>query len=205
MPDFSADFRDRLRTLLVWRRDVRRFRPDPLPAGAVERLLDLAGLAPSVGLSQPWRFVLVEERGSELLDAMAEQWAADLRADGFSAESIAQRLKRGDVLRAAPYLVVPCLVREGSHDYPDARRATAEERLFVVAGGAGVQNLLVQLAVEGLASAWVSSTMFCRDVVRKVLGIPDDWDPMGAVAIGHAAAPPRPRPPRHPDDFIVTR
>jgi len=77
--------------------------------------------------------------------------------------------------------------------------------MFVVAAGAGVENFLVQLAVEGLASAWVSSTMFCRDVVRKVLGIPDDWDPMGAVAIGHAAAPPRPRPPRRPDDFIVTR
>ncbi|TJV03104.1 MAG: 5,6-dimethylbenzimidazole synthase, partial [Mesorhizobium sp.] len=44
----------------MWRRDVRRFRPTPLPEGALERLLDLASIAPSVGLSQPWRFVVVE-------------------------------------------------------------------------------------------------------------------------------------------------
>jgi 5,6-dimethylbenzimidazole synthase len=60
-PAFDADFRTRLRALLTWRRDVRRFRRDPLPEAAVERLLELASLAPSVGLSQPWRFVLVED------------------------------------------------------------------------------------------------------------------------------------------------
>src|ERR1700680_1723253 len=60
-PAFDAEFRARLRVLLAWRRDVRRFRCDPLPEGAVERLLELACLAPSVGLSQPWRFVLVND------------------------------------------------------------------------------------------------------------------------------------------------
>ena len=58
-PAFDAAFRDRLHELLAWRRDVRRFRRDPLPEGTVERLLALACRAPSVGLSQPWRFVLV--------------------------------------------------------------------------------------------------------------------------------------------------
>jgi 5,6-dimethylbenzimidazole synthase len=61
-PAFDAEFRARLRVLLAWRRDVRRFRCDALPEGAVERLLELACLAPSVGLSQPWRFVLVNDR-----------------------------------------------------------------------------------------------------------------------------------------------
>ena len=60
-PAFDAEFRANLRVLLAWRRDVRRFRCDPLPEGAVERLLELACLAPSVGLSQPWRFVLVND------------------------------------------------------------------------------------------------------------------------------------------------
>jgi len=52
--DFDDAFRARLRDLLVWRRDVRRFRRDPLPRGMLERLIQLACLAPSVGLSQPW-------------------------------------------------------------------------------------------------------------------------------------------------------
>ncbi|MGH7114429.1 MAG: nitroreductase family protein, partial [Stellaceae bacterium] len=60
-PVFDEAFRERLRALLAWRRDVRRFRPDPLPAGMIERLIELAALAPSVGLSQPWRFVLVDD------------------------------------------------------------------------------------------------------------------------------------------------
>src|SRR5690606_22128464 len=58
---FDSAFRARLRDLLVWRRDVRRFRPDPLPDGTLERLVELACLAPSVGLSQPWRFVEVAD------------------------------------------------------------------------------------------------------------------------------------------------
>ena len=58
---FDDAFRARLRELLVWRRDVRSFRRDPLPAGTLERLIQLACLAPSVGLSQPWRFVIVED------------------------------------------------------------------------------------------------------------------------------------------------
>jgi len=60
-PTFDAAFRARLRELLIWRRDVRRFRPDPLPQGSVEKLLELVCLSPSVGLSQPWRFILVDD------------------------------------------------------------------------------------------------------------------------------------------------
>ncbi len=155
----------------------------------------------------PWRFVLLEsaESRTRLLDAMRDAWEADLRRDGFSEESITKRLRRGEVLRRAPYLVVPCLVMDGSHDYPDERRSCAEREMFVVAAGAGVENLLVALAVEGLGSCWVSSTMFCRDVVRDVLDLPDEWDPMGAVGVGHAAAPPRDRPARSADAFIEVR
>ncbi|MEP2544137.1 MAG: 5,6-dimethylbenzimidazole synthase, partial [Alphaproteobacteria bacterium] len=60
-PDFDAAFRDKLRDLLLWRRDVRRFLGTPLPDGLLEGLLAQAALAPSVGNSQPWRFVVVED------------------------------------------------------------------------------------------------------------------------------------------------
>ena len=202
---FSLGTAEAHQQTVALRRTVRDYTDRPVDPAAVSRAVAAALTAPAPHHTTPWRFVLVEQRATQLLDAMAAAWAEDLRADGFSAESIAKRLRRGDVLRRAPYLVVPCLVRDGAHDYPDARRAQAEERLFVVAMGAGVQNLLVQLAAEGLGSAWVSSTMFCPDVVREVLELDPSWEPMGAVAVGHPAAAPAERPPRDPEDYTVRR
>src|SRR5262245_54485329 len=62
-PTFDSTFRAGLLDLLAWRRDVGRFRSEPLPPGMVQRLIEVACLAPSVGLSQPWRFVLVDDAG----------------------------------------------------------------------------------------------------------------------------------------------
>ncbi|MEO3798832.1 coenzyme F420-0:L-glutamate ligase [Nonomuraea sp. B1E8] len=200
-------FRYGSRDVVFARRTIREFADRPVDPAAVRRAVAAGIAAPAPHHTTPWRFVLVEspETRTKLLDAMREAWIHDLRGDGFTEQSIAKRIKRGDVLRNAPYLVVPCLVMEGSHTYRDKRRNASEREMFVVATGAGVENFLIQLAVEGLGSAWVSSTMFCRPVVREVLGLPGSWDPMGCVAVGHAAAPPRERAPRDPDDFIVTR
>ncbi|HEX5565912.1 MAG TPA: coenzyme F420-0:L-glutamate ligase [Streptomyces sp.] len=204
---FRLGTSEAVREAVTLRRTVREFTGEPVDGAAVRRAVAAAVTAPAPHHTTPWRFVLLEseETRTRLLDAMLDAWVADLRGDGMSEERIARRVRRGDVLRRAPYLVVPCLVTEGAHSYPDARRSTAEREMFVVAAGAGVQNFLVALAGEGLGSAWVSSTMFCRDVVREVLELPVDWDPMGAVAVGRAAAPPRQRPPRAAGDFVVTR
>ncbi|MDB1087164.1 coenzyme F420-0:L-glutamate ligase [Streptomyces sp. ACA25] len=204
---FRLGTSEALREAVTQRRTVREFTPEPVDPEAVRRAVAAAVTAPAPHHTTPWRFVLLESPESrvKLLDAMRDAWIADLRADGKPEESIAKRVRRGDVLRNAPCLVIPCLVADGAHDYPDARRSSAEREMFVVATGAGVQNFLVALAGEQLGSAWVSSTMFCRDVVRETLDLPDTWDPMGAVAVGHPAAPAKARPPRDPAAFLTVR
>ncbi|MCX4685840.1 coenzyme F420-0:L-glutamate ligase [Kitasatospora purpeofusca] len=205
---FRLGTSEAIRQAVTQRRTVRAFTAEPVDPDAVRRAVAAAATAPAPHHTTPWRFVLLEtpEVRTRLLDAMLAAWRRDLAGlDGWDEEKIARRTARGDVLRAAPYLVVPCLVMDGSHDYPDARRAAAEREMFTVAVGAAVQNLLVTLAGEGYGSAWVSSTMFCRDTVREVLDLPDHWDPMGAVAVGRPAEPPRNRPDRTADAFIEVR
>ncbi|WP_405501581.1 coenzyme F420-0:L-glutamate ligase [Streptomyces anulatus] len=204
---FQLGTSEAVREAVTLRRTVREFTDEPVDPGAVRRAVAAAVTAPAPHHTTPWRFVLLEsaESRTRLLDAMRDAWIKDLRRDGKSEESIAKRVRRGDVLRNAPYLAVPCLVMDGSHTYGDERRDTAEREMFVVAAGAGVQNFLVALAGERLGSAWVSSTMFCRSVVREVLSLPSSWDPLGAVAVGHAAGVPRERGGRDAEAFLTVR
>jgi coenzyme F420-0:L-glutamate ligase/coenzyme F420-1:gamma-L-glutamate ligase len=193
--------------VLAARRTVRDFTGDPVDPAAVRRAVAAAVTAPAPHHSTPWRFVVLEsaEARTALLDDMLAAWISDLRGDGFTEEQIARRVRRGEPLRRAPLLIVPCLHAEAAHRYPDDRRNAAEREMFVVAMGAAVQNMLVALAVEGLGSCWVSSTMFCRPVVTETLGLPPGWEPTGAVGVGHPAAAAPDRPPRDPASFMIIR
>jgi coenzyme F420-0:L-glutamate ligase/coenzyme F420-1:gamma-L-glutamate ligase len=193
--------------VLYARRTVRSFTAEPVDLAAVRRAIAAALTAPAPHHSEPWRFVIVSsaDARTRLLDAMLQAWVADLRRDGFTEEQIARRTRRGLPLRDAPLIVVPCLEASAAHAYPDERRSRAEEAMFTVSMGAAVQNLLVALAVENLGSAWISSTLFCQDVAAAALGLPDGWRPMGAVAVGHPAAAPGPRPPRDPAAYTLVR
>jgi coenzyme F420-0:L-glutamate ligase/coenzyme F420-1:gamma-L-glutamate ligase len=190
------------------RRSVRAFLPDRVDPAVLHRAVAAAVTAPAPHHTTPWRFVLVDtdEARNALLQAMRRAWTEDLTNDGLPAERIERRLARSDaLLGAAPYLVVPCLVMEGAHAYPDERRRQAEREMFLVSMGAAVENLMVALTAGGLGSCWVSSTMFCPEPVRRALGLPDGWDPMGAVVVGRPAEEPGPRPERDARRFVVER
>ncbi len=191
--------------VLTARRTVREFTAEPVSADAVRRAIAAAITAPAPHHSQPWRFAVLEsdQARTRLLDDMLAAWRADLTADGFTPAQIARRVRRGEPLRKAPLIIVPCLVADAAHAYPDARRNASERTMFVVAIGAAVENLLVALAVEGLGSCWVSSTLFCREVAAEALGLPPEWEPMGAIGVGHPAAPAAARADRDPDQFML--
>jgi dehydro coenzyme F420 reductase / coenzyme F420-0:L-glutamate ligase / coenzyme F420-1:gamma-L-glutamate ligase len=196
------------REAVLRRRSVRFFDDTPVDEAALRRAVGIALTAPAPHHTRPVRFVHLADRTrrAALLDAMKAQWRNDLRGDGMSEERIERRLRRGDLLYGATEIVLPFMILDGAHEYPDAHRSAAERTMFTIAAGAAVQGLLVALAAEGIGSCWVSSTIFCPAVVREVLELPQEWEPLGAVAVGHAAdGPPVPRVPADPGDYLVIR
>lgn len=189
------------------RRSVRTFNSEPVPGDVIEAAVGEALTAPAPHHTRPVRFVWVQDVSVRvgLLDKMKDSWRADLLGDGRDPESVERRVNRGQILYDAPELVIPFMVPDGAHSYPDARRTAAEHTMFTVAAGAAVQGLLVALAARSVGSCWIGSTIFAPDLVRAELGVPDDWEPLGAIAIGYPEAPLAPRHPVPTDDLLVRR
>ncbi|HEX7248551.1 MAG TPA: nitroreductase family protein, partial [Actinomycetota bacterium] len=128
--------------------------------------------------------------------------------DGTPDDVIERRIARSDaVLGSAPALIVPWLTLAGSHTYADAERANAERDMFLLSGGAAIQNLLLGLSAQGLASAWISSSIFCREEARDALGMGEEWLALGTVACGPMpeGEARRPRPAIDLDPFLDER
>lgn len=189
------------------RRSVRRFGDEPVPPEVVEAAVAEALTAPAPHHTRPVRFVWLRTKATRtrLLDRMQAKWRSDLAGDGKPADAIDRRVARGQILYDAPEVVIPFLVPDGAHAYPDAARTDAEHTMFTVAVGAAVQGLLVALAVRGLGSCWIGSTIFAADLVRAELELPADWEPLGAIAIGNAEEPASLRDPVNTGDLLIRK
>ena len=179
---FDEAFRLRLRDLLVWRRDVRRFRRDPLPAGTIEQLIELASLAPSVGLSQPWRFVIVDD--PKIRTAIRENFAT-CNAEALTAQTHERsRLYAG--LKLAGLEEAPCQLAVF------ADRATAQghglgrhtmPEMIEYSAVAAVHTIWLAARAEGIGMGWVS-ILDPRTIVQ-LLDVPAEWKLIGYFCLGY--------------------
>ena len=182
-PAFDAAFRAQLQLLLAWRRDVRRFDRTALPDGAVERLIATAALAPSVGLSQPWRFVLVEEpsRRAAVRRSFAQCNADALAAQHADRAALYARLKLAGLDDAPVQLAV--FADHGTAQGHALGRRTMPEMIDYSAVAA-VHTLWLAARAEGIGMGWVS--ILDPVVVTAALDVPADWRLIGYFCLGYA-------------------
>jgi 5,6-dimethylbenzimidazole synthase len=183
-PNFDAAFRDQLESLFRWRRDVRHFCATPVPPALLDELLALACMAPSVGLSQPWRFVSVDDpaRRAAIRDNFLRCNRAAL-ADQSDRAGLYARLKLAGLDEA------PCHLAVFAEPDPDqghglGRKTMPETTAYSAV--MAVHTLWLAARAAGLGLGWVS--ILDPLPIAEVLDVPAQWVFVGYFCLGTPAA-----------------
>ncbi|MEM7498438.1 MAG: 5,6-dimethylbenzimidazole synthase [Pseudomonadota bacterium] len=182
---FAPAFRAELERLMRWRRDVRHFRADPVPEAVLAEALGALALAPSVGLSEPWRLVRVASPAARAaVRANFEAANADALA-GYGGERAAlyAGLKLAGLDAAPEQLAVFCDDATGQGHGLGAATMPETRAYSVVAG---IQNLWLAARAAGLGVGWVSILDPAR--LTTALEVPAGWRFIGYLCIGWPAA-----------------
>jgi F420 biosynthesis protein FbiB-like protein len=172
------------------RRSIRRYRREPIPRDLIQKVLEAAIWSPSAHNRQPWRFAVVESQSQKefLAREMGKRLGSDLRADGVPEAVIEQDAGRSyERITAAPVLIALCLSMADMDTYPDEKRSRAEYLMAVQSAAMAGQNLLLAAHEAGLGACWMCAPLFCPDVVRDALDLPDDWQPQALLTLGFPA------------------
>jgi 5,6-dimethylbenzimidazole synthase len=180
-PIFDDGFRARLNQLFAWRRDVRRFKPDPVASSLIEDLVRTASLAPSVGNSQPWRFVSVETLAArEAIIANFQACnAAALKSYEGERAALYANLKLAGLREAPVHLAVFCdhAVEAG---FGLGRKTMPEALDYSVV--AAVHGFWLYARAKNLGVGWVS-ILDPKDVCRA-LDVPPAWKLIAYLCVG---------------------
>jgi len=179
------------------RRSIREYLPREVSRDVLLRILDATRWAPSAHNAQPWRFVIIRERGlkREFAEAMADEWVKDMTRDEVPPET-RESLAEASIKQFihAPVLIVACVTMEDMDKYQDRRRRECEHVMAVQSLAAAIQNILLTAHSEGLGACWFCAPLFCQDIVRKVLKMPGDVEPQALVMLGYPSGKPSPPP-----------
>jgi 5,6-dimethylbenzimidazole synthase len=180
-PVFDAAFREKLTALLAWRRDVRRFRKTPVPEALIDELLDLVQLSPSVGNSQPWRWVRVESPGKRAeIKANFQECNARAQAEYPDAHAEAYARLKLEGLDKAPLQLAVFCDKATLQGHGLGQRTMPETAEYSTTNMIATFWLVARAA--GLGVGWVS--ILDPDRVKRDLGVPPAWKFIAYLCIG---------------------
>lgn len=168
--------------LLRSRRSIRRYLDRSVPPDQIQHLLDCATRAPSAHHRQPWRFAVITtlDVKVQLADRMGERLRADRLRAADRIELIDRDVTRSrERITSAPVVIIACAAFDGDDAY--------ERVMAIQSVAASIQNLLLAAHEAGLGACWMAAPLYCPDVIREVLYLPNDWEAQALITIGYPA------------------
>ncbi len=197
-PSYSSLKQDGLLELIKSRRSIRRYSRKKLCQADIDRIISCAAFAPSAHNAQPWRFFVVndERKKTALIERMALSFKQDMKGDGLAEEVIEARAQSSvELFSEAPVIIIACIDMADMEKYPDAARQQAEVTMATQSLAAAIQNLLLAAKAVGLSGCWYCAPLFCPEVVRSTLSLPEGSVTQAMLTIGYPEENP-PAPPR---------
>jgi nicotinate-nucleotide--dimethylbenzimidazole phosphoribosyltransferase len=170
-----------LHNVLGARRDIRRYRPDPVPPEVLRQVLNAGHQAPSVGHSQPWRFIVITSQATRDRAALLADRERIRQADLLTAERRAMLLDlQLDGIREAPVGIVVACDRRTPAAGVLGRASFADADMWGCA--CAVENMWLAARAVGLGLGWV--TLFQPAELAELLHLPDGVVTLGWLCLG---------------------
>ena len=185
-PAFSQEFQTDLERLFTWRRDVRHFRRDPIPSTVLNELLQASTLAPSVGLSEPWRFVLVEDKARKIAVRQSFERCNARALEGYDGEQAAgyASLKLAGLDDAPHHVAVFCETRpDQGHGLGRVTMPETTTWSTVMA----IHTFWLAATAAGVGLGWVS--ILDPQTVSGILDAEPGWDLVAYLCVGYPTEP----------------
>lgn len=183
MSRYSEAERAAIYRVIAERRDMRHFKPDPVDADILQRILAAAHAAPSVGLMQPWRFIRITDPELRIaIQQLVEQERLATAAALGEREQEFLQLKVEGIASCGEVWVVALMDQRQAHVF--GRRTLPE--MDLASAACAIQNLWLAARAEGIGVGWVS--LFEPTALARLLAIPEGGQPIAVLCIGHVEA-----------------
>jgi F420 biosynthesis protein FbiB-like protein len=177
-----------LLSFLKSRRSTKNLRSGKISQYLIEKILEVAISAPSAHNSQPWRFLVINNKKikNKLAYSMVKVWEKDLLKDGLPKKDI-KKLTENSIYRIknSSVVIIVCLCLEDVYVYTDTKRNHTEYLMAVQSVAASIENLLLAIHAKGLGACWRCAPLFCPIIVKEVLNLPNNLEPHALIEIGY--------------------